>query len=51
MGAAAPAAAGVHETDCSSAEMVKEPSVFLYAAAPLGGAIVACVDSFHCPAR
>lgn len=31
--------------------MVRVPSFFLYAADPLGGAIVLELDSFHCPGR
>jgi hypothetical protein len=31
--------------------MVRVPSFFLYAADPLGGAIVLELDSFHCPER
>lgn len=47
----APPAAGIHETDWWSWDMVKVPSFFLYVADPLGGAIVVQVDGFHCPGR
>lgn len=47
--AATPAVAGFQVSDSSSWLSVKVPSFFLYEAAPLGAAIVACRDSFHCP--
>lgn len=42
------AVAGVQMSVWSSVAIVKVPSFFLYEAAPLGGAIVAYLDSFHC---
>lgn len=37
--------------DWPSCDRVRVPSFFLYAADPLGGAIVLELDSFHCPER
>lgn len=42
---------GFQMSVCSSSVRVRVPSFFLYEAAPLGGAIVACRDSFLCPGR
>lgn len=47
----APPAAGIQEIDWRSWDMVRVPSFFLYAADPLGGAIVFELDSVHCPGR
>ena len=33
----------------SSLDRIRMPSFFLYEATPLRGAIVACLDRFHCP--
>jgi hypothetical protein len=45
----APPAAGIQDTDWRSGDIVRVPSFFLYAADPLGGAIVIELDSVHCP--
>ncbi|MCS4558891.1 hypothetical protein L9G74_20960, partial [Shewanella sp. C32] len=55
----APPAAGIHDTDWRSLDMVRVPSFFLYEADPLGGggggAIVVELelelDSLHCPGQ